>query len=166
MYSMPPLPNVPVGEQQILALVTKMSSDILRLESLIEEKKAVTKQQNFAGSELGEDRSDDGSSLPTLPSWDCFESVSSVASSTNSSSSSFGQKITGDRRYDKNLLIKDQICLPFQHGTCPYTYDSKDKHTNGFGQEVIHYCGLCWTESPDNQCYYPATQCPGPDHNL
>ena len=166
----PPLPHVPLtssaGEQQILVLITKMSSDILKLVSLMEAKKAETKLNNFAGSELGEDRSDDGSSLPTLPSWDCFESVSSFASSAKSSSSSLRQKIPGDRRYSKNLLIKDKICLQFQHGTCPYMYDSEDKHTNGFGQEVLHYCGLCWTDSVENQCYYPAIQCPGPDHNL
>ena len=165
MRPSPPLPlHSSAGEQKILALITKMSSDILKLVSLMEEKKAV-RQPNFAGSELGEDRSDDGSSLPTLPSWDCFESASSVASSANSSSSSFRQKIPGDRRYNKNLLIKDNICLQFQHGTCPYTY-GEGKHTNGFGQEVLHYCGLCWTDSVENQCYYPAIQCPGPDHNI
>ena len=159
----PPAPlNSSAGEKQILAIITKMSSDILKLVSMMEERKTGT-----AGSELGEDRSDDGSSLPTLPSWDCFESASSIASSrANSSSSSLRQKIPGNRRYDKNLLIEDQICLQFQHGTCPYMYDSKDKHTNAFGQEVLHCCGLCWTDSPDNQCYYPAIQCPGPDHNL
>ena len=157
-----PLPlNSSAGEKQILAILTKMSSDVLKLVSLMEERKAGT-----AGSELGEDRSDDGSSLPTLPSWDCFESVSSAASSANSSSSSLRHKIPGGRRYDKNLLIQDKICLPYQHGTCPYTYDNKGKHTNGYGQEVLHCCGLCWTDSPENQCYYPATQCPGPDHNL
>ena len=114
-----------------------------------------------------------------LPVWDPLEQVSSSSNSSgyskSSSSSRYSQSTSSSgyfrknefsgRHYNKSLLIKNDICLAYQHGNCIYG-DQGIKHENAFGRNVLHFCGLCWTDSPDNQCYYPATECPGPEHNL
>ena len=118
-------------------------------------------------------------SPPDLPVWDPLEQVSSSSNSSgyskSSSSSRYSQSTSSSgysrtnefsgRHYNKSLLIKNDICLAYQHGNCIYG-DQGIKHENAFGRNVLHFCGLCWTDSPDNQCYYPATECPGPEHNL
>ena len=156
--------------ESIFGYVKKMSSDIQQL--LTKKKQEENIQQHpCTGSGLGEDCSydgqtwsDDESSLPSLPFWDSLESVPSIVSSNGSSSRSFGSKLTTHRKYDKNLLIGRSICLAYQHGTCPFG-EQADSHQNGEGRKVIHYCGLCETDSPDNQCYSPAYKCPGPYFN-
>ena len=151
-------PGVVLGNdsKSLFTLFTKMSQDIQKLVTIMEDKKCVT------GSGLGVDRAGKGSPTPDLPSWDSFESDSSMSDtfSEDSSSSDFW-----DRSYDRNLLIKDRICLAYQHGNCIYP-DQGIKHENARGQNVLHYCGLCWTDSPENQCFFPGNECPGPDHNM
>ena len=146
----------------LFGLFSKMSQDIEKLVSIMEVKKTA------AAPGVGGDRSQQRSPSPDLPFWDSLESVSSSVSSVSSSVASSGYSRSSDffgRKYDKSMLIEDRICLAYQHGNCIYE-DQAIRHENAFGQNVLHYCGLCWTDSPDNQCYYPAAECPGPEHNL
>ena len=147
----------------LLVLFTKMAQDIQKLVSIMEVKETVT------ASGAGVDRSNQRSPSPDLPFWDAFETVSSSSSSSGytQSSSTSGYSHSSDffgRTYDKSLLIKDGICLAYQHGNC--SFGQTVKHKNKFGKSVLHVCGLCWTDSPFNQCHSPAVQCPGPEHNL
>ena len=157
----------------MMGLFSKISQDIQKLVSIMEVKKTVT------ASGVGVDRSKQRPSPPDLPVWDSFETESSSSSnsgysqsSTSSGYSQFstssGQSGSGEffgRHYNKSLLIKDGICLAYQHGNCTYGGQTV-KHENAFGKKVLHVCGLCWTDSPYNQCHSPAIQCPGPEHNL
>ena len=156
--TMPPTSDE--ASKALFALFSKMSQDIQRLVSVMEVKEKVI------GSGLGVGRSHHRSPSPDLPLEDSFESMSSSTSSFSVSSS--GNSRSSDfwgRQYDKSLLIKDKICLAYQHGNCIYD-DQAIRHENAYGQKVLHYCGLCWSDSPDNQCYYAAIDCPGPEHNL
>ena len=140
-----------------------MAQDIQKLVSIMEVKQTVT------ASGVGVGRSNQRSPSPDLPFWDAFETVSSSSSSSGYTQSSLtsGYSHSSDffgRTYDKSLLIKDGICLAYQHGNC--SFGQTVKHKNKFGKSVLHVCGLCWTDSPFNQCHSPAVQCPGPEHNL
>lgn len=146
----------------ILGLVQTLSSDVKQLLAIKEQDKP--RCQGKPSSGLSEDSFEDGTSLPSLPFWDSLESVPSSRSSLGTSAYSFGSRLTTHRKYDKNLLISSSICIAFQHGTCPYGEEA-DSHVNRNGEKVIHYCGLCETDSPDNQCYSPAYKCPGPYFN-
>ena len=150
----------------LFGLFTKMSQDIQKLVSIMEVKETAT------ASGVGVGRSKERSPSPDLPFWDAFETVSSSPSSSgysqSCSSSGYSYSSSGDffgRSYDKSLLIKDGICLAYQHGNCSFGSQTA-KHMNAFGRSVLHVCGLCWTDSPYNQCHDPAIQCPGPEHNL
>ena len=137
----------------MLELFKTMSKDISKMVSLMEDRKYHDAQCGGPAdyeSELGS----------SLPYWDSLDE-SNVSSSDESSSGSSGF----DRRYDRDLLITDNICLAFQHGNCPYGEGFQGFHPIEHGSDVYHYCGLCWTDSPDNQCYAPAYRCPGPLHN-
>ena len=136
------------SDDKLLEMFERMSLGVEKMVALLEAKK---------GDSLGVDRSS-----PNVPCWDSPESDCSFGSSERSSFTSSKYSSVGNslgRRYDKSLLIKHRICLPFQHGNCPDQYE--DHHTNDYGQEVLHCCGLCWTDSPENQCYNPASECPG-----
>ena len=155
-------PSSDESSTALFGLFSKMSKDIEKLVSIMEVKKTAT------ASGVGVDRSEQRSPSPDLPFWDSLESVTPSVSSVSSSEASSGYSRSSDffgRRYDKSMLIEDRICLAYQHGNCIYA-DQAIRHENAFGQNVLHYCGLCWTDSPDNQCYYPAAECPGPEHNL
>ena len=152
----------------LFELFTKMSQDIQKMVSIMEVKETVI------ASGVGVDRSKHRSSPPDLPVWDSVETMSSSSSSSgyyqsfsSQSSSSSGYSGSSEffgRHYNKSLLIKDGICLAYQHGNC--SYGGQTKHENAYGKNVLHVCGLCWTDSPHNQCHSPAVQCPGPEHNL
>ena len=102
--------------------------------------------------------SDDGST--GTPSWYSYGSNSSVYASNVSSTNQSSFKHY--RRYDKELLITDKICLAYQHGSCSFGEDFQGFHPSEHGGgDVFHCCGLCWTDSPDNQCYDPAYKCRG-----
>ena len=156
-------------EQFILQEIKKMTADIESLKKHVAENSSVLQKET--GSGLCRDRHEDLSSLSDSPSWYSFESSSSE-SSVNSSffsekhRSRLESRLVSKRKYDKDLLISNNICLAFQHGTCDYDDDYVGYHPNVYGQKVLHFCGLCETDSPDNQCYYPANKCPGPDRAL
>jgi len=122
-------------------------------------------------SGLNRNRHGDVSSLSDLNSWDSFGSASSESSVNTSFFSEkhrerWESRLLSKRKYDKDLLIRNNICLAFQHGTCPYDDDYEGYHRNEYGKKVLHFCGLCETDSPDNQCYFPANKCPKPFHAL
>ena len=144
-------------EGDLHQMFQKVSQGIEKMVSLMEDKNCGGQCKPSSGSGLGGNGSSVGSSEPDLPYWDSSESDYSFGSSGRTSVTS--SMYSSGRRYNKSLLIKDGICLAFQHGNCPNQYE--DKHVNAFGQKVLHFCGLCWTDSPDNQCYNPANQCPG-----
>ena len=155
LTSAPPIHNTPGpsattqtfrSDENLLQMFAKMSFGIEKMVALMEAKKS----EALCG---------DGSP-PSC--WDSSESDCSFGSSERSSLTSSRYSSVGNssgRRYDKALLIKHRICLPFQHGNCADQYE--DNHVNEYGQEVQHCCGLCFTDSPDNQCYNPANECPG-----
>ena len=147
----------------ILGFVKQVASDVTQLLILKkQENQPITIPHTQSG--MSQDGFSDSSSLTSLPFWDS-RSVPSLGSSLKGSSTySMGSRLSTHRKYDKNLLIGRSICLAYQHGTCPYG-EQTDSHPNGQGGNVIHYCGLCETDSPDNQCYSPAYKCPGPFAN-
>ena len=145
----------------LLGLFSAMATDMKKMVSLLEEKKVKGNQGPPVGSGWEQDDSDDEFSVPY---WSSNSSVDSDMSSDMSSASGYSC-FKGGRRYDKSMLISDNICLPYQHGSCSYGDDYDGFHPSGHGKKVFHYCGLCWTDSPDNQCYDPAYKCPGPYHN-
>ena len=155
----------------ILNQIKKMSSEIESLKLQMEEQRRPAQKKHFTGSGLERDRQEVLSSLSGLSSWDSFGSTSSESSV---SSSFFSEKhrarlesrLVSRRKYNKDLLIENNICLAFQHGTCSYEDDYVGYHPDGYGHLVLHFCGLCETDSPDNQCYYPANKCPGPGSSL
>ena len=154
-----PLPQREPGpssrsDDVLLQMLERMSLSVEKMVTLMEAKKS--------GAGLDGDRHEVESSCPDLPYWDSSEfdgsfGSSEISSLTSSKYSSVSN--SSDRKYNKSMLIRDGICLAFQHGNCPDQYE--DKHVNAYGQKLIHFCGLCWTDSPDNQCYNPANQCPG-----
>ena len=166
-----PLQSKREDEQYILSQIKKMSSDIDSLKLQMDEQRRPAQKKHFMGSGLERDRQDELSSLSGLSSRDSFGSSSSESSV---GSSFFSEKhrarlesrLVSRRKYNKDLLIENNICLAFQHGTCSYEDDYVGYHPDGYGHQVLHFCGLCETDSPDNQCYYPANKCPGPSQSL
>ena len=151
----------------LLNLFTTMSENIKKLVTLTEGRKQKDNTIPDTDSNMGsdgsldgsDDRSEDGSS--GTPSWYSFGSNPSVYASdvAISNYSSFKH----NRRYDKELLITDNICLAYQHGNCSFGENYQGFHESEHGSgDVFHCCGLCWTDSPDNQCYDPAYKCKGP----
>ena len=147
----------------LLELFSAMASDMKKMVSLLEVKKVKGDDSPPVDSDWDQDDSEDGFSLPY---WSSNSSVDSDMSSNVSSDVSSGYScFNNGRRYDKSMLISSNICLPYQHGSCSYGEDFDGFHPSGHGKKVFHYCGLCWTDSPDNQCYEPAYRCPGPYHS-
>lgn len=160
----PQVQENPFGNEEfILDQIKKMSSDIKNWKSLMTE--LTRAAQQAPGSDRY--RRDDVSYLPTSSSWDLFGSVSSFDSSINFSffsekhSAKPETRLSSRRKYHRDLLISYNIYLAFQHGTCPHDDKYQGYHPNAHGQKVLQYCGLCETDSPNNQCYYPANKCPG-----
>ena len=138
-----------------------MSENIQKLVTLTEGRKQKDIASPDADSSMGdygsEDGYDDGSEDVSTgtPSWYSYGSNSSVYASNHSS-------FKHNRKYDKELLITDKICLAFQHGNCSFDEDLQGFHPSEHGGgDVFH----CWSDSPDNQCYDPAYKCRGPFFN-
>ena len=81
--------------ESILGFIKKMSSDVEQLLASKKQEKPSMQKNPLTGSGLGEDSSDAGTSLPSLPFWDSLESLPSVGSSNGSSSYSFGSRLAG-----------------------------------------------------------------------
>ena len=93
--------------ETLLELFPAMATDMKRMVSLLEDKKVKGNVSPPVGSDWDQDDSEDGFSLPY---WSSNSSVDSDMSSDLSSGySNFGK----GRRYDKSLLISDNICLPY-----------------------------------------------------
>ena len=153
--------------EKLLGLCSTMSENIKKLVTLMEEKQMSNVNSDL--EEYGSEEDDatmgmDGSLYGSYgtPSWYSFGS-NSVSSSSKSSTGH--SRFKNGRRYDREMLISDNICLSYQHGRCSYGDDYHGLHSSEHGQDVLHYCGLCWTDSPDNQCYDPAYKCRGPYFN-
>ena len=153
--------------EKLLGLCSTMSENIKKLVTLMEEKQMSNVNSDL--EEYGSEEDDatmgmDGSLYGSYgtPSWYSFGS-NSVSSSSKSSTGH--SRFKNGRRYDREMLISDNICLSYQHGRCSYGDDYHGLHPSEHGQDVLHYCGLCWTDSPDNQCYDPAYKCRGPYFN-
>ena len=103
---------------------------------------------------VGDYGSEDGSS--DTPSWYSFGSNS--VSSRNVSTTNYSS-FKDNRRYDKEMLITDNICLAYQHGSCSYGEDYHGLHPSEHGGgDVLHYCGLCWSDSPDQPMLWSGLQ--------
>merc|ERR1712129_680957 len=117
-----------------------MSEDIKKLVTLTEGGKqkddTIPDTDSNMGSDGYDDISEDGSS--GTPSWYSFWSNPSVyASDAISSYSSFKH----NRRYDKELLITDNICLAYQHGNCSFGESYQGFHESEHGSgDVFHCC--------------------------
>ena len=145
----------------LLNLFTTMSVNIEKLVTLTEGRKQGDNARSDTDSCVLDYGSENGSS--DTPSWYSFGSNS--VSSTNMSTTNYSS-FKDSRRYDKELLITDNICLAYQHGSCSFGEDYQGFHPSEHGGgDVFHYCGLYWSDSPDNQCYDPAYKCRGPFFN-